>query len=53
MAPRLIQGKGGVFEVHVGGDLLFSKKATDRFPEPGEVEAALRSRMAASTPASS
>jgi selT/selW/selH-like putative selenoprotein len=33
-----------VFEVTVGDDLVFSKKATGRFPEPGEVVNALRDR---------
>jgi selenoprotein W-related protein len=34
---RLIKGGGGVFEVVVDGDLVFSKKNLGRFPEPGEV----------------
>lgn len=34
---RLIKGSGGVFEVVVDGELLFSKKNLGRFPEPGEV----------------
>jgi selT/selW/selH-like putative selenoprotein len=33
-----------VFEVTVDGRLVFSKKALGRFPEAGEVVAALRSR---------
>lgn len=28
---------GGVFEVTYGGNLIFSKKALGRFPNPGEV----------------
>lgn len=36
--PELIKGRGGVFEVTVEGQLLFSKKQLGRFPEPGEVE---------------
>jgi selenoprotein W-related protein len=28
---------GGIFEVTVNGEKLFSKKETGRFPEPGEV----------------
>ena len=32
---------GGVFEVTVDGELIFSKRAVGRFPEPGEVEAVL------------
>ncbi len=35
---------GGVFEVTVDSTLLFSKKATDRFPDDGEVLRLIRSR---------
>jgi len=37
--PELVRGNGGVFEVTVDGDLIFSKRATGRFPEEGEVAA--------------
>ena len=40
----LIKGSGGVFEVTVDGDLVFSKAALGRFPDPGEVAAAVRGR---------
>lgn len=33
----LIPSTGGVFEVTVNGDLIFSKKALGRHAEPGEV----------------
>jgi selenoprotein W-related protein len=33
----LIVGKVGSFDVFVNGTLLFSKKKTGRFPNPGEV----------------
>ena len=33
----LVPGKGGVFEVEVDGDLIYSKKGTGRHAEPGEV----------------
>jgi len=33
----LIPGSGGVFEVEIDGELVFSKKALDRFPEPEEI----------------
>ena len=33
----MIPSGGGVYEVTVDGDLVFSKKALDRFPEDGEV----------------
>jgi selT/selW/selH-like putative selenoprotein len=34
---RLIEASGGLFEVAVDGQLVFSKKATRRHAEPGEV----------------
>jgi selenoprotein W-related protein len=33
----LIPGSGGAFEVTVDGDLIYSKLAEGRFPEPDEV----------------
>jgi selenoprotein W-related protein len=33
----LVPSSGGVFEVSVDGELLFSKKALRRHAEPGEV----------------
>jgi selenoprotein W-related protein len=33
----MVKGSGGVFEVVLDGRLLFSKKATGRFPEPKEI----------------
>ena len=35
---QLISSGGGVFEVAVNGQLIFSKKSLDRFPEDGEIE---------------
>lgn len=40
----LIPADGGVFEVTVDGDLVFSKKATKRHPEYTEIERALAGR---------
>jgi selenoprotein W-related protein len=40
----LIPSGGGVFEVTVDGETVFSKKAQKRFPEYGEVKAAIESR---------
>ena len=34
---ELIESDGGVFEVTVNGDLIFSKKQLSRFPEHNEV----------------
>ncbi len=43
---ELIKGKDGVFEVELDGENVYSKKATGRFPEPGEVEQKLKTRLA-------
>jgi selT/selW/selH-like putative selenoprotein len=34
---RLVEASGGLFEVSVDGKLVYSKKATRRHAEPGEV----------------
>jgi selT/selW/selH-like putative selenoprotein len=34
---RLVQSSGGLFEVTVDGQLVFSKKASGRHAKPGEV----------------
>jgi len=33
----LIPSGGGVFEIVLNGQLIFSKKALNRFPEKGEI----------------
>jgi selenoprotein W-related protein len=43
--PTLIKSKGGVFEVALDGDLLFSKKAVGRFPTGGEIAELLAARL--------
>lgn len=35
---KLLPSEGGVFEVVVDGNLIYSKKELNRFPEEGEVE---------------
>ena len=40
----LIASGGGVFEVKVDGDLLFSKQSLGRLPEDGEVLRLIRER---------
>ncbi len=47
LAPRLIKSKGGAFEIHLDGDLVFSKKVIGRFPDEGEVGDALGERLSA------
>jgi selT/selW/selH-like putative selenoprotein len=34
---KLIKGSGGQFEIVLDGQLIFSKKALGRFPEPNEI----------------
>lgn len=41
---ELVRGGGGVFDVSVDGEVLFSKHKQGRFPEPGEILSILRAR---------
>ena len=34
---KLVSSGGGEFQVMVNGNLIFSKKSLDRFPEKGEI----------------
>jgi selenoprotein W-related protein len=34
----LVKGGGGVFEITIDGDLMFSKKSLGRFPEEQEID---------------
>jgi selenoprotein W-related protein len=43
--PELIKGSNGVLEVNLDGETVFSKHATGRFPEEGEVEELLATRL--------
>ena len=36
---ELVKSSGGVFEITLDGELVYSKKATGRFPKWKEVEA--------------
>ncbi|MBW2541291.1 MAG: Rdx family protein [Deltaproteobacteria bacterium] len=40
--PELVSGGGGIFDVVVDGDMIFSKHEVDRFPEPDEILSKLR-----------
>jgi len=47
---KLIPYYGGVFDVTVNGDLVYSKKKTDRFPNESDVadiDAAIEERLKA------
>jgi selenoprotein W-related protein len=42
----LVPGSGGVFDVSLDGELLFSRALQRRFPEPKEIKQAIRDRVA-------
>jgi selenoprotein W-related protein len=42
----LIPGEGGIFEIRLDGEVLFSRKREGRFPEAKEVKQKIRDRVA-------
>jgi len=36
-AIDVVPGKGGIFDVHLDGELVFTKKMIGRYPEPDDV----------------
>jgi selenoprotein W-related protein len=42
----LLPGRGGVFEVRLNGETLFSRKREGRFPESKELKQLIRDRVA-------
>ena len=47
---RFVTGSKGVFDVIVDGDTLYSKHATGRHADPGEVLSLFRERYATDVP---
>jgi selenoprotein W-related protein len=43
---QIIPSGGGVFEVSLGDEIIFSKKNLGRFPENSEIDDALKQRLA-------
>lgn len=41
----VIAGTGGVFDIHVDGDLVFEKRMLGRYPDPDDVLPLLRERI--------
>ena len=41
----LISSKGGVFEICLNKDLIFSKKSLNRFPENGEIKKLIMDKL--------
>ena len=48
-AVELVTGVGGIFDVHVGDELVFTKSMLGRYPEPDDVMPLLRSRLSANS----
>jgi selenoprotein W-related protein len=42
---ELVPGTGGVFDVHVDGELVFYKKMIGRYPQPDDVLPLVRERI--------
>jgi selenoprotein W-related protein len=42
----LVPGLGGIFEVRVNGETIFSRRASSRFPETKELKQLIRDRVA-------
>jgi len=46
-ALEVVPGTGGIFDVHVDGELVFAKSMLGRYPEPDDVVPLLRERLTA------
>jgi selenoprotein W-related protein len=44
-AVEVVPGANGIFDVHLDGDLVFTKSMLGRYPEPDEVVPLLRDRL--------
>lgn len=44
---EVVPGADGIFDVHVNGELVFTKSMLGRYPQPGEVVPLLRGRLSA------
>ena len=44
-AVEIVPGRGGIFDVHVAGELIFTKKMIGRYPEPEDVLPLLRTAL--------
>ena len=45
-AMEVVPGANGIFDVHVDGELVFTKSMLGRYPEPEDVMPLLRPRLA-------
>jgi len=44
-ALEVVPGVGGIFDVHVDGELVFTKSMLGRYPQPDDVVPLLRERL--------
>lgn len=42
---EVVMGTGGVFDVHVDGELVFTKSMLGRYPDPDDVLPLLRAKL--------
>lgn len=42
---EIVMGTGGIFDVHVDGELVFTKSMLGRYPEPDDVVPLLREKL--------
>ena len=44
-AVEVVTGDGGIFDVHVDGQLVFTKSMLGRYPQPDDVVPLLRAKL--------
>ncbi len=44
---EVVPGKGGIFDVHMDGELVFTKSMIGRYPQPDDVVPLMRERFGA------
>jgi predicted Rdx family selenoprotein len=44
---EVVTGVGGIFDVHVDGELVFEKSMLGRYPQPDDVVPLLREKLGA------
>jgi predicted Rdx family selenoprotein len=42
---EIVTGNGGIFDVHVDGELVFTKSMLGRYPQPDDVLPLLRGKL--------
>ncbi len=47
VAIEVVPGKGGIFDVHIDGELAFTKSMLGHYPEPDEIAPLLAEYFAA------